>query len=271
MDGALPSPPRGLGVPSALDHLFLPYADYYGSSGGFQHARLAALLARALTPWGGLRPASANTEPNLEDDDASAALPFPVHNLSLAEMGFFYYMEANLLASPPLPTSATYVLAAFPKLFGTLEGERVVAWAAAQGWPLAWGLGASLNRGAAFPPHLNYSWAASSRMWDPRSAALLRTKFNLSAVATDGSPETSTVDASSVAFEAAWVAVRRRRVGARAAAVKSRDVALARTPDGHSKAPAVEAAVEEVEWSPADFARWWGMAFDAVGLVDKQR
>jgi len=271
LEGALQPPPRGLGVPGAIDHLFLPYADYYGSSGGTQHARLAALAARALTPWGGLRSSSgSNGSVNDDDnDDTGAALPFPVHNVSLAEVGFFYYMEANLLASPPLPSSATYVLAAFPKLFGSLEGEWVAQWAAAKVLPLAWGLGASLNRGVAFPPDLNFSWAANSRMWDPRSATLLRTKFNLSVVPTDVRLETSPSDAPAEAFEAAWEAVKRERARARAKAIKTRATTRTRAHDNHHSSPEKSTVgafdVVEVEWSPADFARWWSTALDAAG------
>ena len=39
--------------------------------------------------------------------------------------GFFDYLEANLLANPPLPASVNYVLASIPKLFGTDLGNQV--------------------------------------------------------------------------------------------------------------------------------------------------
>jgi len=41
---------RGLGVPGLVDHLVLPFGGYYGS-GSAMASRVAALLARAATPW----------------------------------------------------------------------------------------------------------------------------------------------------------------------------------------------------------------------------
>jgi hypothetical protein len=248
----------------------LPYADYYGLL--MQHARLASLLARATTPWTGLRPSDSST-PNDDDgsssnrsdnasDDIGLSLPFPLHNVSLAEMGFFYYLEANLLASPPLPTSASYVLAAFPKLFGSSEGLRVVRWAAAKGWPLAWGLGASLNRGVAYPPNLNASWAANGRLWDPRSAALgYRLNLTAAAATSPAGAKGATLDhgasagaTAATAFEAAWQAVAAERASAEAAEAAAQAT-------GGVDGTAVAAAV----WSTADFARWWALASSAAG------
>ena len=260
---------RGMGVPGALDHLFLPFADYFGPNTA--PSRLASLVARALTPWSGAPgnapspvsaapPAAAAadstqaSEARRELEDGNTA---PLHNQSLDD-GFFYYMEANILASAPLPAAATFLLASFTKLFGSAEGERVVAFAAKERLPLAWAFGAGLERGEMYPP-AGTSWAANRRLWDPRLPYTTST-FNLTkevsfqvegegkkggrSSSNDGDQKWDRVRA----FQDAWRAVAQERAAA--------TVAANGKVQRHSS-PAI--------FGVATFNEWWSTVEAAVG------
>ncbi len=50
-------------------------------------------------------------------------------------------MEANLVGTPIYPTAIKFVLASYPYLFGTQQGEELRAWCTERKWPLVWFLG----------------------------------------------------------------------------------------------------------------------------------
>jgi len=157
---------------------------------------------------------------------------------------FFFYLEANVLASAPLPSAASYLLASFPKLFGSAAGLRVLKAADARGWPLAWGFGSGLNRGEAYPDggSAGAAWAGNRRMFDPRSPHLeaafnVSTSSNFSAGERSGSGGNhGSRGSDGAAFEDAWRAVAAERAAA-----------------GPGKA-----------WSSADLGRWWALASAAA-------
>jgi len=48
------------------------------------------------------------------------------------------YLEANIVGNPSLPDSVNFLVASFPKLFGTHAGQQVQQLSAVRGWPLVW-------------------------------------------------------------------------------------------------------------------------------------
>lgn len=51
------------------------------------------------------------------------------------------YLETNIVGNPSLPDSVNFLIASFPKLFGTDSGKKVQRLAAVRGWPLVWAFG----------------------------------------------------------------------------------------------------------------------------------
>jgi len=54
------------------------------------------------------------------------------------------YLEANIVGNPSLPDSVNFLVASFPKLFGTHAGQQVQQLSAVRGWPLVWAFGDGL-------------------------------------------------------------------------------------------------------------------------------
>ena len=208
---------------------------------------------------------------------AAANTTKPLHNQSLDD-GFFYYLEANLLASAPLPGGASYVLASFPKLFGSPEGRRVAAFSESRGWPLAWAFGAGLDRGVLYPPP-GTSWAGNRRLWDPRNAHL-RALFNVSGSNASGNASGSNASgnaagnaagsAAAASFEGVWAAVARKRlerfqsdggVGTPSAPYSSSSSISPSSSSSSSPPP----PAPPVPWAAEEFATWWADAAAAAG------
>lgn len=54
------------------------------------------------------------------------------------------YLEANIVGNPSFPDSVNFLVASFPKLFGTDDGRKVQHLAIVRGWPLVWAFGDGL-------------------------------------------------------------------------------------------------------------------------------
>ena len=150
MQDSLKHTSRPLGVPSALNHLLVPYLRYYAATRSLPEVQkdyveynLARLLIRLISrETYGITKANSNNDGKKYHNEEKASKwkkkeESPSLPLNFQENTFGYF-EMNPAVNIYYPQGIKFIIGLFDPLFGTYGGKVLQEWCILKGWPLVW-------------------------------------------------------------------------------------------------------------------------------------